>query len=120
MKRASFLLKEHDEAASFIGLTGSGNVNVDEEQQEIEDALSELVPSLIRMTVGDFLEVGEDENCTDAVCAEDTVASIADDVIILWKGMKILLMKQTQEWGKPFLSFPIKKPSRLLALFLQF
>ncbi len=34
--------------------------------------------------------------------------------------MKILLMKQTQEWGKPFLSFLIKKPFRLLALCLQF
>ncbi len=32
------------------------------------------------MTVGEFLEIGEDENCTDAVCAEDTVASLADDV----------------------------------------
>ncbi len=50
------------------------------ERQEIEDALAELVPSLIRMTVGEFLEVGEDENCTDAVCAEDTVATLADGV----------------------------------------
>ncbi len=32
------------------------------------------------MTVGEFLEVGEDENCTDAVCAEDTVSSLAVDV----------------------------------------
>ncbi len=39
------------------------------------------MPSRIRMTVGEFLEVGEDENCTDAVCAEDTVASLADDVL---------------------------------------
>ncbi len=42
--------------------------------------MAELVLGRIRMTVGDFLEVGEDENCTDAVCAEDTVASLADDV----------------------------------------
>ncbi len=55
------LLKEHDEAASFIVLTESENVNVDEERQEIEDALAELVPSRIRMTVGEYLEVGEDE-----------------------------------------------------------
>ncbi len=32
------------------------------------------------MTVGVFLAVGEDGNCTDAVSAEDTVASLADDV----------------------------------------
>ncbi len=74
------LLKEHDEAASFTDLTASEIVNVDEERQEMEDALAELVPSRIRMTVGEFLEVGEDENCTDAVYAEDTVASLADDV----------------------------------------
>ncbi len=37
--------------------------------------------SRIRTTVGDFLEVGEDENCTDPVCEEDTVASFADDVL---------------------------------------
>ncbi len=37
--------------------------------------------SRIRMTVGEFLEVGKAENCTDAVCAEDTVASPADDVL---------------------------------------
>ncbi len=32
------------------------------------------------MTLGEFLAVGEDENCTDAVCVEDTVASLADDI----------------------------------------
>ncbi len=42
-----------------IDLTVSENINVDEERQEIEDALAELVLSRTRMTVGDFLEVGE-------------------------------------------------------------
>ncbi len=33
------------------------------------------------MTVGEFLEVGEDGNCSDAVYAEDTVASLVDVVL---------------------------------------
>ncbi len=32
------------------------------------------------MTVDEFLEVGEDDNCTDAVCTEDTIASLAGGV----------------------------------------
>ncbi len=67
------------------------------------------------MTVGGFLEVGEDENCTDAVCAEDTVATLLTAFIILWKEMNILLMKQTQEWGKSFPCFLLKKPLRLFS-----
>ncbi len=74
------LLKEHDEATSLIDLTTTEPVTADEERQEIENALAELVPNRVRMTVGEFLEVGEDENSIDVVCAEDTVASLSDDV----------------------------------------
>ncbi len=52
------LLKEHYEAASFIDLTASENVNAEEKGQKIEDALAESVPSRIRMAVGEFFEVG--------------------------------------------------------------
>ncbi len=59
-------------------------------------------------------------NCTDAVCAEDTIASLADDVYNSLEGNEDSADEANSGMGQPFLSFLLKKPLRLLALCLQF
>ncbi len=78
------------------------------------------MPSRIRTTVGVFLEVGEDENCTDAVSAEDTVASLVDDVYNSLEGNEDSADEANSGMGQTIPKFLLKKTLRLLALCLQF
>ncbi len=71
------------------------------------------------MTVVEFLEVGEDENCTDAVCAEDTVASLSDAVYNSLEGNEDSADEADSGMGQTIPKFLLKKPLRLFELCLQ-
>ncbi len=62
--------------------------------------LAELLPSRIRKTVGEFLDVGGDENSTDAVCAEDTVASLPGDVYNSFEGNEDSTVEANSSMGQ--------------------
>ncbi len=42
--------------------------------------MAQLVPSRTRMTANEYLNLGEDEDCTDSLSPEELIASLAEDI----------------------------------------
>ncbi len=71
-------LEKHDEI-DCIDLT-PGIENMEEELAEIENTMAQLVPAHTRMTANNYLNLDEDEDCTDSLSPEELIASLADDI----------------------------------------
>ncbi len=71
-------MKENDDVEPLIDLTPAGMLT-DEELGEIENAIAQLVPARMRLTVAEYLNLREDD-CTDWLSPEDSIASLAEDV----------------------------------------
>ncbi len=71
-------MEKHDDVEPLIDLTPAG-MHMDEELGEIENAIAKLFPARMRLTAPEYLNLGEDD-CTDSLSAEDSIASLAEDV----------------------------------------
>ncbi len=68
------------------------------------------------MTVGEFLEVGEDENCTDAVCEEDTGTSLPHDFYNSLQGNEDSPDEANSEIGQNNSEFSAKEALKALGI----